>query len=348
MINDSGFQQALATSADDFQFAYLPVDWWDAPSYVWRTVILESLVKTSSDSKLASVITPNGGDISAGSSLVTRTVAIKDLRLSRNLDEGMQQFLTVRYTLDLVKSLKPCIDSASEEEQCQIAEVVADLNVDFERGYLRWSEAYLRGCPDSISRALESTESALLRGATNQLRGGHGERVDLLSAVAAEQASGAIVCAPVALWDESAARWRATLMLNATGDSTQFLPQARAKVLVPGRPVDVLEVSGAVVQPLDIPDSCFSLIALPVIARDLIRIHDALLSARLSAAEVQQHPSVVGLVKLLDSAADEWVGLFEDGMDGPAPQPRVVPIDPALWGLSYDDNQVWRDQAVSS
>ncbi len=345
MISDERFQQAVATASDDRMFAHVPVDWWDAPAQVWRPSVLES--RSEGETTHASIMAPGLDEQSVTEvNYVAKRVAISELRPSRLVDEAIAQFFTTRYTLELVDTLMPCLDMASTEERNQLDIVLNDLLEVYTTSYETWLQAYARGSREGLAVDAawddHAVDAALLPRRRRLLAGSS----DIFTAIEAEARRGAIDCSPVALWDEEARIWRPTMMLGATGDAEQFSPGARVDVLVPGEPVDVIAVSGAMLQPLEIADTCFSLIAIPVLARDYLRMHDALKAAGFDATDAAAHPFVISFARMLAGAADEWSGLFEDGLPGAAPEPRVTPLHPTQWGLTFGDNERVRDERV--
>ena len=325
------FQRALVMADDEHQFQHVPVDWWDAPAQVWRPSVLEAVSGDAHTRVHAEIVapveTPDAVDF------VAKRVLIQELRPSLLLDEGLAEFFTTRYTLELLESLMPCIERASSSERRALNAILCELLETYETSFKVWTRAFSTGSAAGTEPCADVwTERAV---ASEQLPHAHIDldTVDLFDAVGGS-ADGSLDCAPVALWDEAAGRWRPTMLLNATGDMEQFLPRSRIQVLVPGDPVAVRTVSGSLACPLDLADSCFSLVALPILARDCLRMHGALRSAGFGNDEVAAHPFMIAFVKMLAGAADEWGALFEEGLEGAAPEPRVDPLAPELWGMA--------------
>ena len=76
--------------------------------------------------------------------------------------------------------------------------------------------------------------------------------------------------------------------------------------------------------------------------RDYLRIHEALSSTGLDAMAMAAHPTIIAFSRMLDGAAEEWRGVYDEGLQGPAPEPRVVPLPPSAWGFSGDSRGVFR------
>jgi len=176
---------------------------------------------------------------------------------------------------------------------------------------------------------------------------GSGDPRTLYAAIDTERTRGEICCSPVAHWDDADGRWRPTVIVGATSDAGQFSPTADVRILVPGDVVRCETVSGSTLQPLDLEDTPFSLFAVPVVARDVLRLHESLRTAGLDPAQIAGHPVLVGLVELLQGAAGEWMDAWDRGLDGPAPRPVVVALSPGLWGFSDEDQPatVWERAA---
>jgi hypothetical protein len=308
------------------------VDWWDADAQRWRPTIIE---RTSEDEagwrSHVQIIVPVTGGVEHDLVIVmSRQVRIADVRPSQLLDEYIVQFFSTQYTLEMIESLMPCIRRVTLEEQAQLRGVVEELVATNRETYAGWLRAFTTGAePDSATSTDVWEERAI-----DPARLPDAGADDVFAAVRRSRAAGEIQCSPVALWDETARRWRPTMMLDAVAGDGHFRPGREDQVLVPGEPVDVALVSSSLLQPIDIADTCFSLLAIPVLARDFLRMHEALASAGLAAAAIAAHPSMIALARMLHGAAEEWRGVYEDGLIGPAPEPRVAQLHPSLWGFT--------------
>jgi hypothetical protein len=333
-VTSSRFHEALATAIDVQQFAHVPVDWWDASAARWRPTVVERTCDSDTGRRThvnVMVPVPEGEERNLVI-VMPRRVSITNVRPSQLLDEGIAQFFTTRYTLEMLESLMPCVNRVALEEQMQLRGVIDELHQANLTAYATWMRAFAEGAADDVvgstapwlERALD--ESRLPR------VGAH----DVFSAIDRGRDAGEIHCSPVALWDETARCWRPTMMLDAATHDPRLEPYREDQVLVPGEPVDVAVVPATLIQPIDIADTCFSLLAIPVLARDYLRMHEALRSAGLSSRAVAAHPSMIAFARMLHGAADEWRGVYEEGLLGPEPQPRVQPLHPSLWGFTSD------------
>lgn len=326
------FQHALATAADADLFRHLPVDWWDISASCWRpTVLLEAAADAGMSRTHVVVAAPLQRSEGETAAVGSRTVRIDELRLSTRVDDDIAQFFTTLYTLELIDLLTPCIEQASLAERTQLHAIVDQLHGIHGGAVESWSQAFDRGVVDERDSATETHATTARTPA------------DVFEALQPERMGDEISCSPVVLWDEEAELWRPTVLLGATGDDEQFRPWQDVRVLVPGDPVDVATVPGSLLRPIDLADACFSLIAIPVLARDFMRLHDALAAAGLDREEIAAHPSFISFSRMLDGAADEWRAVFDEGLPGSAPEPRVIPLHPSLWGLAVSDYTVAPD-----
>lgn len=325
-----------------------PVDWWDASARVWRPSVIDRVCEAGETFRdHAQILAPVAEGLEPDpASAVARTVRIADLRPSKLIDETIAQFFATRYTLEMLDSLLPCIDQVAPDEQRQLRKAVDDLLEVNGAGRAAWGRAYLRGATEDHRRGagVWMEQSVNHDSLPRYLERFSAAPQGLYSAIEQETtANGQISCSPVAMWDEIAHRWRPTIMLNATGVRDPFRAAHESQVLVPGEPVDIALVPGSMLQPIDLAETCFSLLAIPVLARDFLRMHDALAESGLSATALAAHPSIIAFVRMLSGAAEEWRAVYQAGMLGSAPQPRVVPLPHAAWGFT-DAAPAWRGE----
>ena len=337
------FHHAVAAAIDDHQFAHIPVDWHDATVDAWRPTVLVRGLGAAGFREEAEILVP----VSEGFerelvAVTTRRVAIIDLRPSELITEGSARFFSTRYTLEMLDALMPTIDAAGPEERRQLRNIADELVRANHQSYKDWADLYwYPGNRSDLASwqqfALDTSE--LPRYAAARAEKGTG----LFNAIDRHRLAGEITCSPVAVWDETSRRWRATILLDATGDERQFRAGHDAIILIPGDPVDTAVVPGSLLQPIDISDACFSLLAIPLLGRDFLRMQDALLAAGMPETQVAAHPCIIAFARMLRGAAGEWQGIYEEGMAGPEPQPRVTPLPPSMWGFtSGDPEPVWR------
>ena len=333
-MTSSRFHEALATAVDARQFSHVPVDWWDAAAGLWRPTVVEQTCDVEAGPRShAQVLVPVlEGEERKLVIVMPRRVRISDLRPSQLLDESIAQFFTTRYTLEMLDSLMPCVNRVALEEQMQLRAVIDELLAANHAAYAAWMRAYTEGAPHQLFGVASVWDERAIDESRLPHIGAH----DVFAAIDRGRDAGEIHCSPVALWDETARCWRPTMMLDAQRQDPRLEPHREDQVLVPGEPVDVAVVPGALIQPIDIADTCFSLLAIPVLARDYLRMHEALRSAGLSARAVAAHPSMIAFARMLHGAAEEWRAVYEEGLLGPAPEPRVRPLHPSLWGFTSD------------
>lgn len=318
----------------------MPVDWWDEASQVWRCTVIDAGDELPPATRThVCVVAPfPDRQASAAITYVPQRVAITDLRPSRLVTDRIAQFFTTRYTLEMLDALMPCIERASQHEQAMLRRVLNELIDLYSETYDIWAAAYYAGAdrddPGSDWRPTSLDRECLPRRRTVFFVE---PRHDVFAAIEAERRDGEISCCPVAMWDENADLWRPTMLLGATGSEDQFSPSANVSVLIPGHPVATARVAGSLLEPLDIADTCFSLFAIPVLARDLLRMQEGLEAAGFTTDEVLEHPFMVSATRMLSGAAGEWRLAFDLGLDGPPPEPRVALLEAGLWGCSSDD-----------
>lgn len=331
-MNISRFHEALATSPDERQFAHVPVDWWDAAAQRWRPTAIECAGEMVFGWREHVQVLVPVAEAAERDLIVAmpRRVRIADIRPSRLLDERIAQFFTTRYTLQMLDQLQPCIERVALDEQVQLRSVFSELVTVNRESYASWVSAFNAGAtPDAVGGEVWA-ERALDERRLPRL-GAH----DVFAAIDRGRSAGEIRCSPVALWDETARCWRPTMMLESD-ESDDARARREDEVLVPGEPVDVAVVPVSLVQPIDIADTCFSLLAIPLLARDYLRMHEALSASGLDARAVAAHPSIIAFARMLHGAAEEWRGVYETGLIGPAPEPRVTPLPPSAWGFTSD------------
>ena len=145
--------------------------------------------------------------------------------------------------------------------------------------------------------------------------------------------------------------WRPTILIGATGAPSQFMPTSKVRIIIPDLPIAIREVCGADLKPLDIATAGFSLCALPVLLRDILQMHHGLTACGAGDFDVQFDPMLCAIGEMVTGAAREWGGQFALGLPGSAPEPRVVPLHPELWGLTTTvagkDIGAWWQQSPS-
>jgi hypothetical protein len=331
--NPTHLQRALASAPDGDVFQHLPVEWWDQTASVWRPSILIGAGDHAAPRTHFEIAIPDLSHESVAEE-PARRVAIDELRLAQEIPAALLKFYSARYTLSMLDSLMPCIARASDEEQHALRGVLTDILQVYSDNHDVWAKAFLVGRRDSGPVAEAPNVFA---GGRMELRGRRaglslGGRARNIFTVLENDSEGTdLSCAPVALYDEELRVWRPTMVIGAVDDEAQYYPSSDVRVLVPADPVDVITVPGSLLDPLDIGDTCFALFAIPVVARDLLRMHRALRQSGLDERARNAHPMLRAVAAMLRGATEEWRAAFSAGMRGAPPQPRVVPLSPGAW-----------------
>ena len=240
--------------------------------------------------------------------------------------------------------MAPCIENSNAADKAQLAAVERDLHRTYRESFADWQKAFEEGSsgetPAGTLFHISDDHSVI-----DSLRLSNSPSGQAMEMFRGELFSGELSCSPVAWWDEMERTWRPTMLIAATGTSLQFMPSARVKIIVPGTPFELRVVCGADLRPLDIATAGFSMCALPVLVRYVLRMHETLVSCGVESDELQTQPMLAAVSEMVLGAAREWRGQFQQGMPGPAPEPRITPLAPTMWGLTAnttaDDVAAW-------
>ena len=333
------FPLAVTNAAAHDAFAHVPVHWWDQAASVWRPTVIDRRVPrpdggvpTHVDILMAFAADREASPLAVS----TARVAISSLRLASAVSTADIHFYTARYTLAMLDSLMPVINRFAHDEQEHLREMIDQLVATYTDGHDEWGARYAAGVQECDS-VREGAVRSLVSGERREgarLGAVHDYTVDIYSAIEIERSTGSISCEPVAVYDEAAGRWRPTVIVGSTGDASQFLPSSTVRVMTPGAAVSVTSVNGALVAPLAMENSSLCVFAIPMLARDFLRMHDALLEAGVPAADVAVHPMLAALSRMLNGAAEEWRELWNTGLAGAPPSTRTTSLSPTLWGLT--------------
>jgi len=340
------FRYALARNDAGNEFRNVLIDWWDADASVWRPSVLENAAAQPGYARShVDIAIPSRRPATRPElACEIKRVRIADLRPSRLVNDSIARFFTARYALEVLDDLQPCIDSSSEADKTQLEAVTRDLHRTFRESFTAWSQAFETGSDGSFPSGILfhiSDDTSVV----NSLHQPELEAGVAMETFRRELTVGELSCSPVAWWDESEQTWRPTILIGATGSQSQFMPSARVQILALGEPFTIRTVCGADLRPVDIATAGFSLCALPVLVRDVLRMDETLTACGVDATELCFQPMLAAVAEMLSGAAREWRNQYENGLPGSAPEPRVMPLAPSLWGLAEtttpDDVAAW-------
>jgi hypothetical protein len=346
------FRYALARNDAGNEFRNVLVDWWDVDAGVWRPSVLENAAAQPhgyARSHVDIAVPSARFNATPESACVMKRVRIADLRPSRLVNDSIARFFTARYALEVLEDLQPCINSSSDADKSQLEAVTRDLHRTFLESFSAWSNAFETGSDGSHPSGIlfHISDDTSVVNALHQPVTPAGRAMETFRR---ELTAGELSCSPVTWWDESEKTWRPTMLIGATGSQSQFMPAARVDILIPGEPFAIRTVCGADLRPVDIATAGFSLCALPVLIRDVLRMDETLTACGVDSNELCFQPMLAAVAEMLSGAAREWRNQFESGLPGAAPEPRIVPLSPSLWGLSEtttpDDVAAWWRQAT--
>lgn len=345
------FRSALARDGGVKDFHNIPVDWWDSRAGVWRPSILDARSDgfQSAFRSHVDILFPEPVLLASSAGCELRSVRIADLRPSRLLSDRILRFFSTRYALEVLEDLEPCIVSGHEADRTQLQSVARDLRKGYHESLSVWRDLFEQGSKgDTIDGTLCHVADDLEIMAALSRPGTYAGAA--LQIFRSELMAGEVSCSPVAWWDENSRTWRPTMLIGATGAPAQFMPTAKVRIVVPDAPFAIKEVCGADLKPLDIATAGFSLCALPVLIRDLLQMHRAMVAAGAGDCDVQFDPMLAAVAEMVTGAAREWGAQFTKGAPGDAPEPRVVALHPEFWGLTTtteNDIAAWWQQSSS-
>ena len=329
------FRSALSAQGSAKDYHNVLVDWWDGTAGVWRPSMVDGRGEgfDSSFRSHVDILFPESFDLYGRGACETRSVRISDLRPSRLISDSIARFFTTRYALEILEDLEPCIDGGRDADRAQLETVARDLRRVYQETFSQWKDLFETGSAEAgaegtlchvsddldVLKALSRTDTpagAALQTFRNEL------------------IAGEMSCSPVAWWDENGRTWRPTILVGATGAPSQFMPNSRVRIVLPDQPLAIRQVCGADLKPLDIAAAGFSLCAMPVLLRDILQLHRGLIACGFGDFDVQFDPMLCAIGEMLTGATREWGAQFALGLPGAAPEPRVVPLHPEMWGLS--------------